>query len=182
MIAADQESVDACATPARVPPQAIELAPTAGCVRCPGREGPGDQRVRLTPVDGPGRHRRPQGGPVHQRAGGAGPAATGWRRRLRSSSVPRPTSPGERAPEIGFPAGPGAGRRRLRRRGDLPGEGVTVGLQRVRRPLLVTSDLADAYLANTIVHIHAISGCSYGSDAGARRAAARDGHPRPPPG
>ena len=73
--------------------------------------------------------------------------------------------PGERPPKMSVPAGPGAGRRRVPRRGDLPGAGgLAVGLLRLAdRPPSARRDADDAHLATTIVDIHADLAGTYGA-------------------
>jgi transposase-like protein len=62
------------------------------------------------------------------------------------------------------PAGPRARRRRVRRRGGLPGaEDLQVRLLRVARPTAVPARFEDAYLADAIRDIHTMSRCSYGA-------------------
>lgn len=113
-------------TPARVPPQGARAGPTTRCVGGHGREGPGDQRGRPTPVVAQEDIHAGREEGVARGAGGTAAARRDNRRleseieilkRARSACFTR----GNVAPQKGAPAGPIASRPRCRRRHDLPG-------------------------------------------------------------
>lgn len=154
-------------TPARVPPQGARAGPTTRCVGGHGREGPGDQRGRPTPVVAQEDIHAGREEGVARGAGGTAAARRDNRRleseieilkRARSACFTR----GNVAPQKGAPAGPIASRPRCRRRHDLPGpesggcRATPRGASAHRR-----AGPRDAHLANPIVDIHAITRCSH---------------------